>query len=111
MGAALLIHVPRSTIDRHHLSRTVFSFIIFFKLIKPNEVYQALDDRLMDERTMGELSLGRPYSDRSRLIEVAALISILFFNYLGTLISGRLMEIQLCMFYSQWNNIKGLQHQ
>ena len=60
---------------------------------------------------MGELSLGRPKSGRGRLMEVAALLSILFFNYFGTLISGRLMEILLYMFYSRWNNIKGLQYQ
>ena len=111
MGAALLVHGPRSTIGLHPLSRTVFSFIIFFKLIKPNEVYQALDDRLIDVRTMGELSLERPKSGCGRLIDVAPLFSILFYIYFGTKITGCLMEILLYMFYSWWNNIKGPQYQ
>ena len=40
-GKALLVH------NGHHLSRTVFSFIIFLKLMKPNDEHQVLNGRLI----------------------------------------------------------------
>ena len=41
-------------------------------------------------KTIGELSSGRPKCCRGRLIEVQ--FTILFYNYFGTLIIGRLIE-------------------
>ena len=62
--------------------------------MKRNKVYKALDSRLIEVTTMGELSLGRPKGGGGRLI--GGLISHSFLHsYFGTLITGRLMEVQM----------------
>ena len=53
-----------------------------------------LDGRLKEVTTMGKLSLERQKAGSSRLIE--AEFPILFYNYFGTLITGRLVEVELC---------------
>ena len=53
-------------------------------------MYRALDGRLIEMTTMGELSLGRPKA--GRLIDVP--FAVLFYNYFD-FEGDRLMEFQL----------------
>ena len=62
-------------------------------------MYQAVDGRLIEVTTMAELSLGRLKGGSCRLIGCGRFIEVHFpildYNYFGTLISGRLIELQL----------------
>ena len=57
-------------------------------------MYHALDGhRLTEVKTMKELFLGPPKGGRGRLIEVKfTKFPILFYNYFGALVTGRLTE-------------------